>query len=50
MKDWLLKLWSDLNYRYCRSNQYLAVMRHEPLEGVYWSRQASYWQDKWSKV
>ena len=49
MKDWLNRLWCDLNYRYCCSNQYLAVMRHEVLEGVYWSQQANYWHNKWSQ-
>lgn len=50
MKRLLLKWWCSLNYRYCKSNAYLATQRQEIIEAVWWNRQASEWQDQWRGV
>ena len=43
----LKRLWASMNYRYCSSNAYLAVQRHEIIEAVWWNRQANEWQNQW---
>lgn len=37
------KLWANLNYRYCRVEEYLALNRGEIMEAVEWRRQAHDW-------
>lgn len=46
---WWNRTWASLNYRYCKSNEYLASQRHEVLQAVGWSQQANYWNEEWNK-
>lgn len=46
---WWRRTWASLNYRYCKSNAYLAAQRHEVLVAVGWSQQAADWNEEWNK-
>ena len=40
----LKKLWANMNYRYCKVEQYLASHRGDTQEAIYWADQAYYWR------
>jgi putative IMPACT (imprinted ancient) family translation regulator len=44
----LKRLWANLNWRYCKTNQYLAQQRHDTIEAIRWSDMAWRWSREWN--